>query len=120
MQRSEKRKLFKVYFFSIYLGMTGKGGYIYIVSNKSRSVLYIGVTSNLAHRTFEHKEGKGSRFTTKYNCTYLVYYEFYETIDLAIQREKRLKKWKRNWKNQLIAKLNPTLKDLYEDVRDLC
>jgi putative endonuclease len=98
--------------------MTGKGGYIYIVSNKTRSVLYIGVTSNLAQRTFEHKDGRGSLFTSKYNCTDLVYYEFYETIDLAILREKRLKKWKREWKNELIKKLNPYLKDLYEEVRD--
>jgi len=98
--------------------MTGKGGYIYIVSNKSRTVLYTGVTSDLANRIFEHKEGKGSQFTSKYKCVDLLYYEFYSTINEAIQREKQLKKWKREWKDQLIAKFNPTLKDLFKEVQD--
>tara|TARA_R110001592_G_scaffold271645_3_gene538194 strand:- start:2147 stop:2422 length:276 start_codon:yes stop_codon:yes gene_type:complete len=69
--------------------MTGKGGYIYIVSNKTRTVLYIGVTSDLANRVFQHKEGKGSQFTSKYNCKDLLYYEFFDSIDEAILREKR-------------------------------
>jgi putative endonuclease len=72
-----------------------KGGYIYIVTNKYRNVLYIGVTSDLDNRALEHKSGEGSLFTKKYNCFDLVYYEFYETLEEAIEREKQLKKWKR-------------------------
>ena len=95
-----------------------KGGYIYIMSNKTRTVLYIGVTSDLAHRTWQHRRDEGSVFTKRYNCTDLVYYEFCEGIVEAIAREKELKKWKRAWKDELIAKMNPELKDLYEEVRE--
>jgi putative endonuclease len=96
-----------------------KGGYIYIVSNKSRTVLYIGVTSNLYARSYEHKMGVGSAFTTKYNCTDLVYYEFFPTIEEAIAIEKRLKKWKRAWKDELIESVNPTLRDLFDEVSEM-
>jgi len=98
--------------------MTGKGGYIYIISNKNRTVLYIGVTSDLYNRISEHKELKGSVFAAKYNCVDLLYYEFYEAIDIAIDREKQLKKWKRVWKDELIKKFNPNSRDLYEDVEN--
>ena len=98
--------------------MTGKGGYTYIVSNKTRSVLYIGVTNDLYYRIAEHKKLKGSIFTSKYKCIDLVYYEFHETIEGAIEREKRLKKWKRDWKDKLINEFNPTLKDLYSEIKD--
>jgi putative endonuclease len=69
-----------------------KGGYVYIITNKNRTVLYTGVTSNLYARIFEHKEGIGSAFTSKYNCTDLLYYEFHEHIEIAIKREKQIKK----------------------------
>ncbi len=98
--------------------MTAKGGYVYIVSNNSRTVLYIGVTSDLYGRIFQHKELKGSIFASKYKCVDLVYYEFHETIDIAIQKEKQLKKWKREWKDKLIKTFNPDLKDLFNDVED--
>ena len=98
--------------------MTGKGGYIYIVSNKSRTVLYIGVTVDLCGKIFEHKELQGSIFASKYKCVDLLYYEFHETIVEAIEREKRLKKWKREWKDQLIKEFNPELKDLFDTVQD--
>jgi putative endonuclease len=98
--------------------MTGKGGYIYIISNKNRTVLYIGVTSDLYYRISQHKEFKGSIFAKKYNCVDLLYYKFYETIEIAIDREKQLKKWKRAWKDELIIKFNPGLKDLYSEVED--
>ncbi len=98
--------------------MTGKGGYIYIVSNKTRTVLYIGVSNDLYYRVTEHKKLKGSVFTSKYKCTDLVYYEFHETIEGAIEREKRLKKWKRDWKDKLIDEFNPSLKDLYSEIED--
>lgn len=98
--------------------MTGKGGYIYIVSNKSRTVLYIGVTADLCNRMFEHKELKRSVFTSKYKCVDLLYYEFHETIEGAIEREKNLKKWKREWKDKLIKEFNPELIDLFDTVQD--
>ena len=95
-----------------------KGGYIYIMSNKNRTVLYIGVTSTLYWRVLQHKEGSGSTFTKKYNCFDLVYYEMFFSIEEAISREKQLKKWKRAWKDELIKKLNPKLEDLTEKVKD--
>jgi putative endonuclease len=99
--------------------MKPEGGYIYIQSNFTRSTLYVGVTANLSERSFKHKIGEGSTFTTKYKCTDLIYYEFYETIEEAIIREKQLKKWKREWKIELIKEMNPTLTNLYDDVADL-
>lgn len=98
--------------------MTGIGGYVYIISNKTRSVLYIGVTADLYNRITEHKELRGSVFAKKYNCTDIIYYEFHETIEGAIDREKVLKKWKRNYKDELIAKFNPKLRDLYSEIED--
>lgn len=94
-------------------------GFVYIMSNFSRSTLYIGVTRDLANRVAEHKSGKyEDSFTSKYNCVYLVYCEFYDFLSSAIAREKQLKKWNRAWKDELIAKQNPTLKDLYQDFLD--
>jgi len=98
--------------------MWPKGGYVYIISNKHRTVHYIGVTSDLYARISEHKEGIGSKFAAKYNCTDLLYHEFFDHIETAITREKQLKKWKRKWKDDLIYEFNPELKDLHEDVRD--
>ena len=95
-----------------------RGGYFYIMSNKTRSVLYIGVTSSLYWRALQHKNQEGSTFTKKYNCTDLVYYGFFESIEEAIKREKVLKKWKRTYKDELIKKLNPNLKDLTSEVED--
>ncbi|WKK73519.2 GIY-YIG nuclease family protein [Marivirga salinae] len=99
--------------------MTAKGGYVYIQSNFSRSVLYVGSTSNLCNRSFQHKNGEGSEFTTTYKCTDLIYYEFHKTIDKAILRERRIKKWKREWKINLIKEMNPTFRDLYDEVADM-
>ncbi|MEQ8478657.1 GIY-YIG nuclease family protein [Fulvivirga sp.] len=95
-----------------------KGGYVYIMSNKTRTVLYIGVTSNLYARAYGHKNNEGSSYTMKYKCHDLVYFEFYERIESAIQREKQLKKWKREWKENLILSFNPTKKDLFDEVSD--
>ena len=99
--------------------MHSKGGYIYIMSNKSRSTLYIGVTANLAARIYQHKYEKGSKFTAKYNCTDLIYYEFYGSIEEAIMREKRLKSWKREWKIKLIKKMNPNFMDLHKEIEEM-
>jgi len=93
-----------------------KGGYVYIVSNKTRSVLYTGVSSDLRHRAWQHKNGEGSAFTIKYKCTDLMYYEFHESIEAAFEREKRIKKWKRRYKENLINTLNPNWIDLYDQI----
>ena len=94
-----------------------KGGYIYIMSNPNRTTFYIGVTSNLKTRIADHKNGKGSNFTTKYNLQDLVYYEDFPEIYQAINREKRLKKWHRQWKINLIKSRNPEMNDLFWEIR---
>ena len=90
--------------------------YIYILTNHSRSTLYIGVTSDLVKRIYEHKQKLHDGFSKKYNTTNLVYYEMYDDIEEAIKREKQLKKWNRKWKEDLIEKMNPDYRDLYEDI----
>ncbi len=96
--------------------MRRKTGYVYIMANKLRTVLYIGVTSNLYLRVCQHKEGIGGQFTSKYNCYYLVYYECIPRIIDAIAREKQLKHWRRSYKNELIHKFNPEWRDLFPDL----
>lgn len=93
-----------------------KGGYVYIMSNATRTTLYIGVTSNLESRVYEHRHESGSKFTSKYKLHYLVYYEFYTRISEAIDREKQLKVWKRSWKEDLIKSKNPNFLDLPEEI----
>ena len=91
-------------------------GFVYIITNPSRTVFYVGVTNNLLRRVFEHKSKIVEGFTDKYNCVIVVYYEYYETIKEAIRREKQLKSWKREWKLRLIKKMNPELLDFWEDI----
>ncbi len=86
--------------------------YVYILTNQYRTTFYIGVTSDLKKRITQHKEKKGSVFTSKYNLDILVYYEEFLSITLAIQREKQLKNWKREWKKNLIRQQNPTFAEL--------
>jgi len=86
--------------------------YVYILSNKKNGTLYIGVTSNLNKRIQEHKEKKIQGFTKKYDVNKLVYYEHTDDINSALQREKQLKKWNRNWKINLIVKDNAEWRDL--------
>ncbi|WP_324720803.1 GIY-YIG nuclease family protein [Salinimicrobium sp. HB62] len=93
-----------------------KNSFIYMLSNKRRSMLYIGVTSNLYRRIVEHKSGKGSIFTEKYSIKDLLYFEEFTSIDQAIMREKQLKNWHKEWKWNLIKQVNPELKDLFEDL----
>lgn len=88
--------------------------YTYILSNKMRTVLYIGVTNDLERRIFEHKTGHGSKYCKKYNITDLMYYEEYPSIVDAIGREKQLKNWHRDWKWNLIKK-NKHLTDISEN-----
>jgi putative endonuclease len=90
--------------------------YVYILASKKNGTLYIGVTDNLIKRVYEHKNNLVKGFTQKYNVHNLVYYEEYENIYEAITREKRMKKWKREWKIDLIEKLNPEWKDLYDEI----
>jgi putative endonuclease len=87
--------------------------FIYIMSNKKNGTLYIGVTSDLIKRVYEHKEGFIDSFTKKYNLKSLVYYEVFDEITEAIKKEKRLKSWKRDWKIELIEKENGEWEDLY-------
>ena len=89
--------------------------YTYILSNKNRTTFYIGVTNDIKRRTLEHKAGKGSAFTHQYNLTDLLYYEKFDEILIAIQREKQLKNWHREWKLNLIKIVNPEMEDVAED-----
>jgi len=88
--------------------------FVYILASKRNGTLYIGVTNDLVKRAHEHRTDLVEGFTKKYHVHNLVYYETYSNIDDAIVREKRLKKWKRNWKIELIEKDNPSRMDLYE------
>ena len=85
------------------------------MSNTNDTTLYIGVTNDIERRVKEHRSGQIPGFTQKYNCQKLVYYETYSDIDQAIEREKKLKKWRREKKDWLINTMNPDLKDLYEE-----
>ena len=93
-----------------------KKGYVYILASNRNGTLYIGVTSNLIYRMFEHKKDIIEGFTEKYNVHWLVYYEVFDNIQDAIRREKCLKKWKRAWKLELIEKFNPRWIDLYGNI----
>ena len=88
--------------------------YIYIFASKRNGTLYIGITNDLTRRVFEHKTGLVNGFTKKYSVNKLVYFESTNDVNAAILREKRLKKWKRQWKIELIEKLNPDWNDLSE------
>ena len=90
--------------------------YVYILASKRNGTLYIGVTSDLIRRTYEHKNNLLPGFTTKYNVHHLVYFEPYADIEAAIRREKQLKKWNRKWKLNLIEKRNPDWNDLYDEL----
>ena len=89
-------------------------GFVYILASKPYGTLYVGVTNDLSRRVWEHREGSGSRFCAKYGVRRLCYYEELEDISFAIHREKRLKKYPRQWKINLIEGMNPRWEDLYE------
>ena len=87
--------------------------FVYILASKRNGTLYIGVTNNLNKRVWQHKSGLVDGFTKKYGVHILVHYERFDNIDSAIVREKRIKKWNRKWKLELIEKFNPEWKDLF-------
>ena len=86
------------------------------MANKRNGTLYIGVTNNLIKRVYQHKNDLTGGFTKKYQTHQLVYYENHSDVRQAILREKRLKKWERKWKLNLIERMNPEWKDLYKDL----
>ena len=91
--------------------------YVYILTNPSYTVLYVGVTSNLVKRIYEHKHhADPDSFTAKYNVTKLVYYEHTTDVTAAIEREKQLKGWNRKRKNKLVESMNPRWEDLYDSI----
>ena len=93
-----------------------KDYYVYILSNKTNTTLYIGVTNDLERRLYEHKNHLIKGFSSRYNITKLVYFETTSDVYSAIEREKQLKGWRRSKKNALIATMNPEWNDLYPDL----
>jgi putative endonuclease len=89
---------------------------VYIMASNENGTLYVGVTSDLVKRAFEHREGLIEGFTKKYGIKKLVWYERHETMESAIVRETQLKKWNRAWKVREIGAFNPEWRDLYDDV----
>jgi putative endonuclease len=90
--------------------------YVYIMTNKHHTVLYTGVTNDLKRRAYEHREGLGGGFTSKYNVRKLVYYEITQDVHAAIAREKQIKAGSRGKKIELVDSMNPQWKDLYSDL----
>jgi len=89
---------------------------VYILASKRNGTLYIGVTSDLVKRVWEHKNDMVEGFSKRYNVHQLVWYELHESMESAILREKRLKDWKRSWKLKLIERMNPHWQDLYDSI----
>jgi putative endonuclease len=90
--------------------------YVYLLASRRHGTLYLGVTNNLVRRVYEHKTKAVPGFTKRYNVDRLVWFEIHDEILSAIEREKKLKKWKRDWKIRLIEESNPNWVDLYEGI----
>ena len=103
-----------------WLGASGQGAemgfWVYILANRRGGTLYVGVTNDLVRRAFEHREGLVPGFTKRYGIKMLVYYERHDTAAAAIQREKNIKHWPREWKIDLILSMNPDWRDLYDEI----
>ena len=95
--------------------MTEKAYYVYLLTNWNNKVMYVGITNDLERRIYEHKEKVVKGFTEKYNVNKLVYYEQTSDITAALNREKEIKKWRREKKNILVVNTNPLWRDLSED-----
>ena len=91
-------------------------GFVYIMASRTNGTLYTGVTADLPRRVWEHRDDIIDGFTAKYGVKRLVWYREYDDITDAIAEEKRIKKWRRAWKIQLIEAMNPEWRDLYEDI----
>ncbi|HUX65086.1 GIY-YIG nuclease family protein [Sulfuricella sp.] len=89
---------------------------VYLLASRRNGTLYVGVTSDIVKRVWQHKNDQAEGFTKKYTIHNLVYYEFHENMLSAIQREKQIKKWRRNWKIELIEKRNPSWFDLWSEI----
>jgi putative endonuclease len=89
---------------------------VYLLASKRNGTLYTGVTSSLLQRVWEHKNNLVESFTSKYGVHTLVWYELHDTMEAAIQREKAIKNWKREWKMKVIEEMNPEWRDLYSDL----
>lgn len=89
---------------------------VYLLASKRNGTLYVGVTSDLVKRIWEHKNHVVDSFTKQYGVAQLVWYEVHETMESAIQREKALKEWQRAWKLKLIEEFNPDWNDLYDSI----
>ncbi|TDR20458.1 putative endonuclease [Marinicella litoralis] len=96
--------------------MEMKNPAVYVLTNQRNGTLYIGVTSDLIQRIYQHKSNAVEGFSKKYQTHMLVYFEQHLTMESALLREKQMKEWKRAWKINLIEKLNPFWKDLYQDI----
>ena len=96
--------------------MVDKRPCVYILANRRNGTLYVGVTSDLIRRVWEHRSGAVNGFTRDYGLHSLVLAEFHETMESAILREKRIKKWRRSWKLELIEQHNPQWRDLYDEL----
>jgi len=92
---------------------------VYILTNRPRGVLYVGVSSWLEERVRQHREGLIEGFTKRYRLERLVYFEYFNSAQAAIKQEKRLKRWRREWKIELIEKTNPTWRDLWSDLTEM-
>jgi putative endonuclease len=97
------------------MGMSRRG-YVYILASQRNGTLYVGVTSDLVERVWEHRQDLVESFTKRYGVHRLVYYEIHAEIAEAIRREKRIKKWERGWKIRLVEQMNPDWQDLFEDL----
>ncbi|RJP24561.1 MAG: GIY-YIG nuclease family protein [Candidatus Abyssobacteria bacterium SURF_5] len=93
-----------------------KLSYVYILASKKNGTLYIGVTTDLVKRVYQHKSDAVNGFSKTYRVHDLVYFEQFEDIMAAIEREKQIKRWKRRWKVRLIEETNPQWKDLYKEI----
>ena len=92
------------------------GGWVYIMADRYRGTMYVGVTADLALRVSQHREGTGSDFCARYGLKRLVWAEWLESIVAAIANEKQLKRWRRRWKIELIEKTNPEWRDLFDSL----
>ena len=93
-----------------------QGSYVYILASQPNGTLYVGVTSDIVKRVWQHREASVDGFTKKYGIKRLVWFEAHEDVKAAITREKQIKKWNRSWKVRLIQTENPHWRDLYEDL----